>query len=82
MEVARVHTYGVDTYWEGSWREVPNAEKRFLNARGRHILEESDVRDKKTNLLVAAHIAWNALAVLHFTIERLENDPSNHQSHP
>lgn len=67
MEVARVSQKGVETsgYPWGGWRDVPNALERYTDARGRHLLGESiQTHDPKTGCLEAAHVAWNALAVL------------------
>ena len=82
MEVAKVSTYGAEKYTVGGWAQVKDGEARYTDAMMRHFLAEQEVIDEESGLLHAAQTAWNALARLHFILERLENDPSNHQSHP
>lgn len=51
--------------------EIDNAIDRYSNALLRHLLE-GDTTDKESKLLHASHVAWNALARLHFIIESAE----------
>lgn len=61
--VAEVTTAGADKYTPSGWRHVPNGVERYEDALGRHQLAV-ERRDPDTNLLHAAHRAWNSLAVL------------------
>ena len=73
--VGEVGTYGAIKYTDGGWVEVPNGIKRYTDATMRHFLDEmSGVEyDKDTELLHAAHFAWNALARLDLIIREKEN---------
>lgn len=66
LAVGRVGTYGANKYTEGGWVEVPDGINRYTDAMLRHLMEEmaGQERDADTQLLHAAHAAWNALARL------------------
>ncbi|MCQ2574534.1 MAG: DUF5664 domain-containing protein [Alphaproteobacteria bacterium] len=65
-----VWTYGANKYAKSNWKQLDNAIDRYTNAMLRHLLAEDTNRyDDETKLLHAAHIAFNALARLHFIIE-------------
>lgn len=65
-QVALVSEFGSRKYtWKG-WESVPEGEARYADAMARHIIAEA-VEGELTpdsGLLHAAHVAWNALAVL------------------
>lgn len=81
MEVARVGTFGANKYSDDGWKEVPNAKRRYTDAMYRHLLKEhmGYMEDPDSNLLHAAHTAWNALARLQFILEEIDeqHDPIN-----
>ena len=64
--VARVATFGANKYTAHSWRTVPDAAARYHDALYRHILAQAsgEINDPESGLPHAAHIAWNALALL------------------
>ena len=64
--VGRVGTYGAQKYTDHGWATVPNGIDRYTDAMYRHLLAEAsgEALDYDTNLLHAAHAAWNALARL------------------
>jgi hypothetical protein len=68
--VCRVWEFGADKYEKSNWQKVDNALDRYTNAMLRHLMEEqaSDY-DRESYLLHAAHVAWNALARLHFILK-------------
>lgn len=69
-EVAKVWAFGADKYEKGNWRYVSNGLDRYTNALVRHLLAEKDKNvDPESGLYHAAHVAWNALARLHFLLE-------------
>lgn len=73
-EVARVWEYGTRKYAKSNWKHLENAENRYTDAMLRHLLqEEKELLDKETELLHAAHVAWNALARLYFIVNQLED---------
>ena len=64
--VAAVSTFGASKYtWKG-WETVPDGFERYSDALGRHLIAEGsgEVLDSGSDLLHAAHVAWNALARL------------------
>ncbi len=66
LEVGKVGTYGAKKYTDNGWMEVPNGGERYTDALMRHLLSDfaGEERDQDTELLHAAHAAWNALARL------------------
>lgn len=76
VAVSDVGTYGAKKYTDGGWVEVPNGEARYTDAMVRHWLSEKqgELRDPDTELLHAAHLAWNALARLDLILRRLEKE--------
>jgi len=74
QEVGKVGTGGAVKYTDNGWKEVPNGFARYSDAMYRHLLSEAagEVRDQDTELLHAAHTAWNALARLELLIEAEE----------
>lgn len=64
--VAEVSAKGAEKYAWNGWEAVPDGPARYGDALGRHMLYEAidGPLDPQTNLLHAAHTAWNALARL------------------
>ena len=72
-ELARVWEFGANKYEKSNWKKVDNAIDRYTNALVRHLLaEEENIYDDESKLLHASHIAFNALARLHFIINTLQ----------
>ena len=69
-DVGRVGTYGANKYSDHGWATVPNGVERYTDAMYRHLLAESfgEAVDDESQLLHAAHAAWNALARLELLI--------------
>lgn len=74
-EISKVGTYGAKKYTDNGWMNVPNGVERYTDAMYRHILEEAKHKpfDKDTGLLHAAHVAWNALAILDLMLRETED---------
>lgn len=71
QEVAKVWEFGAKRYGKGNWRYVDNAINRYTNAMFRHVgADQYTPLDDESSLLHAAHAAWNALARLHFIIDK------------
>lgn len=70
--VAEVGTFGANIYSESGWLNVPDGEKRYLDALMRHYLEHCKgvELDEESGLKHLAHFAWNALAVLELKVRR------------
>lgn len=65
-EVARVHEYGDSHYGRGNWRKgQPITSTIDSGMRHAKAVLNGEDRDPKTNLLHAAHAAWNMLLVVH-----------------
>lgn len=71
-EVGRVGTFGATKYTPNGWRSVPGGIERYTDAMYRHLMLEAQGEDfdPETELLHAAHAAWNALARLHLMLHR------------
>jgi hypothetical protein len=76
MEVGKVAAYGIQKYNKrGSWKEVENGFNRYKDALGRHDLQSQyEDYDEESGLLHLAHLAWNALALLQFKLENLDDE--------
>jgi hypothetical protein len=86
--VTDVGSYGARKYTDNGWRTVPEGVERYTEAMIRHWLEEcADKKyDAETNLLHAAHLAWNALARLELMLlsgrQDTDEQPSNYPETP
>ena len=69
-EVGRVGTYGAEKYTANGWITVPQGVERYTDAMLRHQFAEfsGEQYDRDTDLLHAAHLAWNALARLELVL--------------
>lgn len=76
QQVAAVGTFGANKYTDNGWQTVPNGEERYTDALYRHLLQEGQGQlcDADSNLLHAAHAAWNALARLELMLRRIPNE--------
>ena len=68
-ELCKIYEFGVNKYGEGNWKLVENGEQRFKNALIRHFVSNTEF-DEETGCLESAHIAYNALMVLWFELQR------------
>ena len=78
VEVAAVSTFGANKYaWKG-WEGVDNGFNRYSDALARHFMAEGreELRDPDSQLVHAAHTAWNAFARLELLLRDMENDKS------
>lgn len=66
MEVSEVGTFGANKYTDNGWIDVPDGIQRYTDAMYRHLAKESmgELLDQDSEILHAAHTAWNALARL------------------
>ena len=72
LAVSEVTTFGAQKYAPRSWMTVPNARDRYNDALHRHLLMAAagEKQDQESKLLHAAHVAWNALALLELEIRK------------
>lgn len=71
VEVGRVLAFGCIKYSEDSWRDVPDARKRYLAAMLRHVaaIQDGEATDPESGLSHAGHMACNALFVCWLTLK-------------
>lgn len=75
LAVAEIGTYGRHKYSKGGWKHVVNGVERYTNAMDRHRLKEGiESVDRETEMLHAAHLAWNALARLELMLCEQQSD--------
>lgn len=74
QQVVAVGTFGANKYTASGWVQVPGGQRRYTDAMMRHWLAEmvGEACDPQSELLHAAHLAWNALARLELM---LRNQP-------
>lgn len=74
--VAEVATFGANKYTESGWVKVPDAIKRYGNAKVRHQITRAmgEACDAESKMLHLAHEAWNCLAVLELTLREEQNN--------
>ena len=77
LAVAEVSTFGAKKYAPHSWVTVPNARERYNDALYRHLFlaAAGEAQDQESDLLHAAHVAWNALALLELEIRKADPKP-------
>lgn len=69
-ELCKVWEFGANKYSKSNWKLVENGYDRYSNALIRHLIaEDKDYYDDESKLLHAAHIAFNALARMHFILQ-------------
>lgn len=73
-EVVKIGTFGAKKYSDNGWEQVPNGYERYSDAMMRHWLDEAagENLDPQSQLMHAAHFAWNALATLELLIRKQE----------
>lgn len=70
LATTKAWEFGVKKYGKSNWKQLKDGTIRYTNALLRHLLKEPhNLYDEETNLLHATHIAFNALARLHFILE-------------
>lgn len=73
LAVSEVAAFGASKYDDDNWLLVDDANRRYADAKARHMLQGAiESHDKESGLLHAAHEAWNALAVLELHLRQLE----------
>ena len=74
MAVGQVGTFGAAKYTDNGWMSVPQGAERYTDALYRHLLAEGQgqAADTDSQLLHAAHAAWNALARLELILREQE----------
>ena len=71
-KIVEVYHFGAQKYGPNSWQNIEDGENRYRGALFRHMVAhgKGQLRDEESGLLHAAHMAWNAIAILYFAIEK------------
>jgi len=80
LAVSSIGTFGARKYSKSNWLQVPDGVDRYTDAMMRHFLTESTaLYDSESNMLHAAHVAWNALARLELMLREGTDVSRNRQ---
>lgn len=81
-EVVKIGTFGAKKYTDNGWEQVPNGYERYSDAMMRHWLDEAtgEKLDPQSELMHAAHFAWNALATLELLVRKQEAEAKADQT--
>jgi len=72
--VSVVGTFGAKKYAKSNWLKVESGIERYTDAMARHFLIEAyQTYDPESNIIHAAHTAWNALARLELMLRAGDN---------
>lgn len=75
QEIGKVATYGANKYAPGNWLLVEGAERRYMAALLRHLMQsKTEGQDQETGIDHLAHVAWNALAVLELKLRSIDTN--------
>ena len=71
-DIVRVYTEGAKKYEANSWQNLPDGYNRYKAAMFRHLLafETGHEVDEETGCLHLAQVAWNAIAMLYYSIKK------------
>ena len=71
-KIVEVYHFGAQKYAPNTWKQLEDGENRYRGALLRHLVEheKGNLRDDESGLLHAQHLCWNAIALLHFAIEK------------
>lgn len=78
-EIVKVFTFGSQKYAPNTWMNLENGERRYHAALLRHLcaFEKGETHDPESGLNHLSHVAWNALAILHFSLQKETHHDSN-----
>lgn len=71
-EVVRIYTFGAEKYGPNTWQGLENGYERYKAALLRHLVsyEKGETHDAESGIHALAHMAWNAIAMLHLALEK------------
>lgn len=63
LGIGMVMKYGAEKYGEGTWKDLPDAEKRYYGATLRHLLQskQGEARDRESGIDHLLHAAANIM---------------------
>lgn len=78
-KVVEVYHMGSKKYSPNTWQNLENGYQRYKSAMLRHLVahEKGETIDKESGLLHLQHVAWNALAILHFALKEEKQTKEN-----
>mgnify|MGYP004443701135 FL=1 len=78
-EVVKVYTAGAQKYGPNQWQNLDNGYQRYKAALLRHLVEyeKGNPTDVDTGCLHLAQVAWNALAMLYFSLKEGNRNEAN-----
>ena len=73
-EIVRVYTFGAEKYEPNSWQNLEDGYERYKAALLRHLVsyEKGEIQDKESGIHALAHMAWNAIAMLHIEMQKIQ----------
>lgn len=82
-KIVEVYHFGAKKYGPNTWQNLDNGYNRYKAAMFRHLtaFEEGEFYDQESKLPHLAHMAWNAIALLYFSLKTEKHHESHcHQS--
>lgn len=78
-QIVNIYTFGAHKYAPDTWQHLPDGIKRYKAAMMRHLVEDEKghLYDDESKLLHAAHMAWNAVAVLYLRMQEAKDNKEN-----
>lgn len=78
-EVVKVYTAGAQKYGANQWQNLDNGYQRYKAALLRHLVEyeKGNPVDADTGCLHLAQVAWNALAMLYYSLKEEDRNEAN-----
>ena len=72
-EIVRVYTVGATKYGDNNWQDLEDGYRRYKAAMFRHLVkfEQGEEIDPETGCKHLAQVAWNAIAMLYFSVKDL-----------
>ena len=72
----------VKKYGDNNWQHLEDGYSRYKGALLRHLteVEKGNIFDEDTGCMHAAQVAWNAIAMLHFKMEEINNRQSDEKN--
>ena len=73
-EIVRGYTFGAEKYEPNSWQNLEDGYERYKAALLRHLVsyEKGETQDKESGVHALAHMAWNAIAMLHIEMQKIQ----------
>ena len=72
-EIVKIYTFGAEKYGPDTWQNLEGGYDRYKAALLRHLVsyEKGETFDEESGIHALAHMAWNAIALLHIEMNKL-----------